>query len=53
MRDYLGVTLGDVAIAPIFWNVAPVLAVEAVKGIPTGGGSSQTWNIFEWDLARR
>jgi ABC-type transport system substrate-binding protein len=48
-REYLQTTLSEVPLAPLFWNVAPVLAVEAVRGIPTGGGSAQTWNMFEWD----
>lgn len=48
-RELLKVTLSDVPIAPLFWNVAPILALEAVKGIPPGGGSAQTWNFFEWD----
>jgi peptide/nickel transport system substrate-binding protein len=48
-REVLQSALGDVALAPIFWNVSPVIALEAVKGIPTGGGTAQTWNFFEWD----
>ncbi len=48
-REVLETVLGDVAVGPLYWNVAPILALESVKGIPTGGGSSQTWNMFEWD----
>jgi hypothetical protein len=48
-REVLQIALGDVALAPIFWNVSPVLALESVKGVPSGGGTAQTWNFFEWD----
>jgi peptide/nickel transport system substrate-binding protein len=48
-RELIQLAMVDVALAPIFWNVSPILALEAVKGIPTGGGSAQTWNFFEWD----
>ena len=48
-RELLSTILGDVPIAPIFWNVGPILAVGSVKGIVAIGGSAQTWNMFEWD----
>ena len=48
-RDLLQVVLGDVPVAPLYWNVAPVLALAAVKGLPEHGGNRQTWNFFEWD----
>jgi peptide/nickel transport system substrate-binding protein len=48
-REVLQSVLGDAALAPLYWNVSPVLALEPVKGIPTGGGSAQTWQMFEWD----
>ncbi|HZT06989.1 MAG TPA: peptide ABC transporter substrate-binding protein [Chloroflexota bacterium] len=48
-RELLQIILGDVALAPLYWNVAPVLALEGVTGIPAGGGPAQTWNFFEWD----
>jgi peptide/nickel transport system substrate-binding protein len=51
-RELIQSALGDVALAPLYWNVSPVLAVEAVKGLPTTGGTAQTWNMFEWDLRR-
>ena len=44
-RELLQVTLDDVAIAPLYWNVAPVLALENVKGLPDTGGNSPTWNF--------
>ncbi len=33
----------------MYWNVAPILALESIKGIGPTGGPSQTWNMFEWD----
>jgi peptide/nickel transport system substrate-binding protein len=48
-RELLTTILGDVAVAPLWWNVAPVLHVESVKGISSTGGSTSTYNMFEWD----
>jgi peptide/nickel transport system substrate-binding protein len=49
-RELLQVILGDVALAPVYWNVVPVLALAGVKGFALEGGTSgQTWNFFEWD----
>ncbi len=48
-REVIETVLGDAAIAPLYWNVSPVLSLEHVKGIPTGGGTAQTWQMFEWD----
>ncbi len=48
-RELFQMVLGDVAVAPMYWNVSPVLALEGVNGIPTGGGTAQTWNFFQWD----
>jgi len=48
-RELLQTALGEVALAPLYWNVSPVLALDGITGIPITGGTAQTWNFFEWD----
>jgi peptide/nickel transport system substrate-binding protein len=41
--------LGDVAIIPMYFNVAPVLSLKGVRGIGGMVDNSNAWNAFEWD----
>jgi hypothetical protein len=34
---------------PLYWDLTNVLALKTVKGIPSGDGTYQTWNFFDWD----
>ena len=47
-RQLLQLQMGDVAVFPLFWEVAPILMVKGVTG-PRAVRNQVTANIFEWD----
>ena len=40
--------MGGVALAPLYWEVLPILMVQGVTG-PKQVRNEATGNIFEWD----
>jgi peptide/nickel transport system substrate-binding protein len=49
-RQLLEEQMGDVAVYPLYWEVAPILMLQGVKG-PKAVRNQVTVNIFEWDKA--
>lgn len=50
LRDLLREEMGDLPAMVLYWEGDIVLARKGVKGVETArGGSSGTWNVFEWD----
>jgi peptide/nickel transport system substrate-binding protein len=47
-RAMLQEAMGDVAFFPLYWQLAPVLALKGVHGIRGTIDNSNTWNVFEW-----
>lgn len=47
-RELLQEQMGDVALYPLYWEVAPILMLKGVKG-PRAVRNQVTVNIFEWD----
>lgn len=47
-RQLLQLQMGDMAVYPLFWEVAPILMVKGVTG-PRAVRNQVTANIFEWD----
>jgi hypothetical protein len=47
-RQLLQLQMGEVAVYPLFWEVAPILMVAGVSG-PRAVRNQVTANIFEWD----
>lgn len=47
-RQLLQEQMGDVAVYPLYWEVAPILMLKGVKG-PRAVRNQVTVNIFEWD----
>lgn len=47
-RQLLVEQMGDVALAPLYWEVLPILMVQGVTG-PKQVRNEATGNVFEWD----
>ena len=41
--------MGDLAVLPLLWQVAPVLAREGITGVEKSARNTPTRFIFEWD----
>jgi ABC-type transport system substrate-binding protein len=48
-KALLAEAMGDVAIIPLYWELAPLLALRGVRGIGGMMDNTNTWNMFEWD----
>lgn len=44
-RQLIQEAMNDVALMPLYWEVAPTLIAKGVSGVV----ADNTWNIFEWD----
>jgi peptide/nickel transport system substrate-binding protein len=47
-RELLQAFLGDVAIMPLYWEVAPVLSLKGIKAVRIAD-STATWDMLAWD----
>jgi peptide/nickel transport system substrate-binding protein len=50
LGDLVEAEIGDLAIMPLYWEVAPVLQLKGVKSHETG--TVTTWNFFTFDKER-
>jgi len=50
MRDFVRVTMTEMALMPLYWDVDAILVAAGVHGVsaPTTPGRYFTWNIAEW-----
>lgn len=49
-RELLQEQMGDIAVMPLYWHLAPLLALSTVK-IPAVAAGEVTANFFEWGRA--